>query len=309
MLGAPAITLGAPAVTLGSPAVTDDAPEVTDDAPAASVPESSTSLRTARSQVAPAPTGWRRFLCDSKVLARRLALQEPGDTRRFLEVVGTTGLLYTGRVSIQEEIREHRSASRTSLYQDGRVISKGIVAPLLAGGFLALGKISGTPSEAETAQILLESAFYSAALAGVGSFVLAAKRPEKGTAVRAFQTGGHGVSLDVALAGSVVAPLDRRHLRLHPEDGGLRRVFKLAVRGALYSALGLTALQRMDADKHWAPDVFLGAAAGLTTGYSLCAAHESRSPGESDRDPGPPQPRASPAVSFLPGGFLLRWSL
>ena len=294
--------LGAPAVTLG-------APEVTDDAPGASLPESSTSLCTASPQEAVAPTGWRRFLCDSRALGRRLTLQEPGDTRRFLEVAGTTGLLYTARESIQEEIREHRSASRTRLYQDGRAISKGIVAPLLAGGFLAVGKISGASNETETAQILLESAFYSAALAGVGSFVLAAKRPEEGTAVRAFRTGGHGVSLDVALAGSVVAPLDRRHLRFRPEDGGLRRILKLAARGALYSALGLTALQRMDADKHWAPDVFLGAAAGLTTGYSLCAAHESRSPGESDRDPGPPKPGASPAVSFLPGGFLLHWSL
>ena len=44
---------------------------------------------------------------------------------------------------------------------------------------------------------------------------------------------------------------------------------------SLGTYLMLTAAQRMDADKHWAPDVFLGAAAGLTAGYSICTAHEA----------------------------------
>lgn len=38
---------------------------------------------------------------------------------------------------------------------------------------------------------------------------------------------------------------------------------------AAFSLVGLTAFQRMYADKHWASDVFLGSAIGIATGYSI----------------------------------------
>ena len=38
---------------------------------------------------------------------------------------------------------------------------------------------------------------------------------------------------------------------------------------AAFSLVGLTAFQRMYADKHWASDVFLGSAIGAATGYSI----------------------------------------
>jgi len=219
--------------------------------------------------------------------------------------VAAAGLLYAGRDEIQEQVREHRSSGRTDLLEGGRLLSRGVVSPLLAGAFFLTGRMTGQSRYTETSQILLESTLFSVALAEAGSFVLAAERPEDGDSVRFFSSGGHGVSLDVALAASVVAPIDRRHLRFKPGDGRSRKIGKVAVRSVLYTAVGLTALARMDADKHWAPDVFLGAASGLAVGYSLCSAHEAPARGSGT----PPAGRWHPSVSAVPGGILLSWSL
>jgi hypothetical protein len=236
-------------------------------------------------------------------LGRRLALREPGDTRRALTIAAVTGALYAIRDDIRHEVDERRSPSRTRLYDDARTLSKGWVSPLIAGSLLLAGKVGRNPRNVETAQIMLESTAYSAAVASSGSFILAAERPEDGSSVDVFRTSGRGVSLDVALAASVVAPLDRRHLRWRDTDGGWVRAAKATGRGLLYGALGLTAMQRLDADKHWAPDVFLGAAAGLSVGYSICSAHEGAAPPA--RGPAPARRRAS--VNLQPNGIGLRW--
>ena len=237
------------------------------------------------------PTGWRRFGCDSRSLFRHLTLRngiesaagdsgtgtgpfDPGDAWRAAGIFGATGILYWRREDIRASVANHHTDSRTRVYQNARDVSKGIVAPLVAGGFWLAGKIGHDSYSKETAQIVLESTLYSTVLAAGGSYVLAAERPERGNSVTAFDTNGHGVSLDVALAASLVAPLDRRYLRSRPDDGKFRRAMNVFGRSALYGLVGLTALQRMDAGKHWAPDVLLGAAAGFTTAYSICSAHE-----------------------------------
>ena len=250
------------------------------------------------------PTGWKRFACDSRALGQRFSLRDPRDRRFAFAVVGTTALLYAGRDEIRDFMQDHKSQSRTDLYEVGRVISKGAVSPLLAGVFALAGQVSGNSRYGETAQILLESTLYSVSFAAVGQFVLSSERPEDGDDVDFFQPGGHGVSGDVALAASVVAPLDRRHLRWREGDGGAVRALKVAGRGVLYSALALTALQRMEADKHWAPDVFLGAAGGLSIGYALCTAHE---PPRASALPPPENPHR-PSLVAGPDRVLLVWS-
>ena len=53
-----------------------------------------------------------------------------------------------------------------------------------------------------------------------------------------------------------------------------KRWLKRGALGLLYAGAGLTALQRIDDDKHWAPDVFLGLVNGFTVGEMLCHARE-----------------------------------
>jgi hypothetical protein len=59
-----------------------------------------------------------------------------------------------------------------------------------------------------------------------------------------------------------------------PRDGRPKRWLKRGATGLLYAGAGLTALQRIDDDKHWAPDVFLGLVNGFTVGEMLCHARE-----------------------------------
>ena len=247
-----------------------------------------------------APTGWRRFGCDTSTLARRWSLRDARDRRNFFIGAATTVGLYALRDEAREWILESESPGRTDVAEDGRLISRGIVSRLFAGGLWLASRATDNPYHAESAQILLTSTFYATVVTGVGNLVLAAERPMDGDDVDFLALDGHGFSLDVALAASVVAPLDRRYLRFDADDGRGAKAWKVAGRSVLYAALGLTALQRMDADKHWLPDVFLGAAAGLTTGYMLCTAHGSPSGRAAS-------PTRRPALAVLPGGLLLEW--
>jgi membrane-associated phospholipid phosphatase len=148
------------------------------------------------------------------------------------------------------------------------------VAPGLALVAWGSSFVTGDVREKETAQMLLTSAGMAAAIASAGSFVLATERPEDGDDVDFFQANGHGVSLDASLAASIVPPLRCQYLRVRPEDGRARRWLKRTGLGLLYAGAGLTALQRIDDDKHWAPDVFLGLVNGFTVGEMLCRSRE-----------------------------------
>jgi hypothetical protein len=256
--------------------------------------------RTPENDPCDKPTGVKRFLCDSRALGRRLMLREPGDAYRALGIFGTAGALFAERNDIRDAVLEHRSSTRTHLYRDAQTLGKGATAPLIATALYVAGKATSNSYHTESAQILAESTLYAGILAVTGQFVLASERPEDGRAVHFFRRMGHSVSGDVAIAASVVAPLDRRYLRFRPEDGPGRKFLRVSGRTVLYAALMLTAMQRMDADKHWAPDVFLGAAAGLTAGYSICSAHEPARLADV-------HPRR-PAVVPTTGGLSLVWS-
>lgn len=250
------------------------------------------------------PTGWRRFVCDSRALGGRLLLRGSGDPARALGTLATAAVLFAERKEIQDYAQDHRSSSRTRLYDAGRNLGKGAATPVFAAGFYLAGKLAHDSYQTETAQVMLESTLYAGLLAVSGQLVLASDRPRVGDRVRFFHGGGHGVSGDVAIAASVVAPLDRRYLRWRDEDSPGTKILKTAGRSALYTALALTAFQRIDAGAHWAPDVFLGAAAGLTAGYSICSEHETARETAQGARPDPVRPSLVP----IPGGFALQWS-
>lgn len=270
-----------------------------------SAPLGATQVVAGVDELCARPTGFKRFACDSRALGRTLTLRHPRDRSRALGVLAGAGALFAERRDIQEYFQDHHRTSRTHYYDAARNLGKGGAAPLFAAALYITGKASGDSYHTESAQILLESMLYGGVLALTGQFVIASDRPEDGTAVHTLRSNGHGVSGDVALAASVVAPLDRRYLRIGPNDGRGRKFLKVTGRGLLYTALALTAAQRVDADKHWAPDVFLGAAAGLTAGYSICSAHE---PPPNNAQRGRGASSFQPTLVPIAGGLALSWS-
>ena len=71
----------------------------------------------------------------------------------------------------------------------------------------------------------------------------------------------------------MIGPLEHAYLLPRPGETGARRLWRRTARGLLYLAPALVALQRLNQDNHWLPDVFLGYTAGLLTGRTLAAGH------------------------------------
>ena len=224
--------------------------------------------------VPPHPHGWRQVRFDAGRLATRPAHWDRRSWRRIGAVAGTTLGLYLLRDEIRSIVQDNRAAGHADFLADARTMGKGGFAPALALIAYLSSFATRNDRERETAVLLMESWAGSAAAAWGGSFVLAAERPEEGGHVEWFDTDGHGVSLDAALAASVIPPLRRQYLRVRPGDGAGRKFRKRTATGLLFAGAGLTAYQRLYDDKHWAPDVFLGTWSGLTVGRNLNRAHD-----------------------------------
>jgi len=218
--------------------------------------------------------GLAQVAYDARYVPRHFFKPKRNARPKLFAVAGSTAFLYVAREDIRDFVQEHRSPGRTRFFYDARGMGKAGFAPALALISYGASFITNNTREKETALLLLESMTYATAATAAGSFALATERPEDGTSIHVFNTSGHGVSLDVALAASVIAPLRCQYLRVMPEDGRAKRFWKRAATVLLYSGAALTAFQRMDSDQHWAPDVFLGYVTGLRAGQTLCEAHE-----------------------------------
>lgn len=218
--------------------------------------------------------GLRQIAFDARYLVRRpLTLERRGRVKLWA-TAGSALALFVLREEIRESVQDHRRESRSRFLDDARTLGKGGIAPALALTAWATSFATHNDRERETAVLLLESMGASAALAWAGSYTLAFQRPEEGEALRFFDRDGHGVSLDAALAASIIPPLRRQYLYVDPQEGRTRRFWKRAATVLLYSGAGLTAYQRLDRDQHWAPDAFLGLMTGLGVGETLVDAHD-----------------------------------
>lgn len=245
----------------------------------AAPPADTGAERSAPDAPGPAASGYpsygiRQWKFDTGYLVTRPKHWDRRSWYRISGIVGTTAVLYLLRDEIREIVQRNRNDARTDFFSKVRTMGKGAFAPSLALVSWLSSYATHNDREKETALLLMESFAYSAAGAAVGSFTLAAERPEDGDDVTMFSVYGHGVSLDAALAASVIRPLHRQYLRVRPGDGGGRKFWKRSVLGLLYAGAGLTAYQRMYQDQHWAPDVFLGTWTGLTVGKNLNRAHD-----------------------------------
>lgn len=221
----------------------------------------------------PRPYGFRQIGLDARYLVTRPAHLERNGILKVAMTATTAGILYLYREEIRDWVGDHHDSDRAEFLDRVRVMGNSGFAPTLA--LIAYGSsfITKNPREKETAVLLMESAGFTALATGVGQAVLSTPRPEDGNEVNYFSRRGHGVSGEAALAASVVPILSRQYLTMREGDGAGRRFWKMGASSLLYAGAFLTGYQRLDADKHWAPEVFLGLVTGFSVGQMLVDSH------------------------------------
>jgi len=245
------------------------------------------------------PHGFRQIGLDARYLVTRPFHLDRRGWMKVAATFGTAAILYADREAIRDMAQEHRTPARDDFLQKPRIMGKGAFAPSLA--LISYGASFATHDdrEKETAVLLLESMAFTGLAVGLGQSVLSTQRPEEGNDIRFFSRRGHGLSGDAALAASVVPVLKNQYLLVRPGDGGGRRFWKRTATGLLYTGALLTGYQRINNDKHWAPDAFLGLVTGFTVGQILCDSHDRT------RQEG----RSRVALTAVPGGIGLRITL
>ena len=230
---------------------------------------------------ADAPLDWRQIGRDARYVFGRPAHLDTAGWVRLGVGVGAGASLYLVRDEARDVALEHGGERWDDLLDDARLMGR-LATPLLAaGGFYLAGLARDSDRDRETAIVLMESLAFSSAIAATANYVVAAERPEDGDDVTFFDRDGHSVSLDVTIAASMLAPIIDRHLRVRPEDRGSVRFWKRFGAWGLYGTAGLVALQRINEDAHWLPDVYFGYLNGLCVGRMVV---DSRRGGRAERD-------------------------
>jgi hypothetical protein len=217
-----------------------------------------------------APLTWGQVGADARYVFGRPAHLDGRGWVRLALAIGVGVSLYAVRDEAREFAQDHGSESVDQILDRARLMSRLATPLLVSGSFYLTGVARDSAYDKETSVLVLENLGYAAGITGVAQRVVATQRPRNGDDIEFFGgREGHSVSGDVVLATSILAPIIERHLLPDDDDGKGVRFWKRFGAGALYGGAGLVALQRINVDAHWLPDVYFGYVCGLGVGKLL----------------------------------------
>jgi membrane-associated phospholipid phosphatase len=214
-------------------------------------------------------------------------------------VGGTLGLLNADEAVRGEVKTATYGPVLSTLLTRGSDFGEVIYANIFTAATYLTGLIAGSDAIRVTGRLLAESLLYSGAVTMSLRYLLGRKRPNRSPsawAFEGFQTSNELQSLPsghttVAFAlASVLAD----------------RVAHPAATVLFYTAASLTGLSRLYLDRHWASDVFLGAAIGTVAGLFVSRREDARSSAPASP---PPQPTGEFRIAPTLNGLTMtyRW--
>ena len=183
-------------------------------------------------------------------------------------VAGGTGLLFI----LDEEIRDVFESNRSSVTDDISNIfepfGNGLyIVPALAG-FYIFGHFDENAKAKRTALIAAESFLVTGLFVTVMKATFGRSRPSSGessTTFSAFSTGSTSFPSGHAISAFSIATVIANEYEDVPY-----------IKPISYGIATMTALSRINDEKHWASDVFFGAALGYFTSKALLRLHSNK---------------------------------
>ncbi len=207
------------------------------------------------------------FISDTKSVLSAPFRWGKRDWFTFTLVAGITAGLYAADRDLNEWVQEKRSHTSDEISKYAELFgNRWYVVPAL-GAFYFYGRMAKNERARRAAVLSVESLVLSGALTGGLKYLTHRHRPNTGDPHDAWDGPGFSSSHrsfpsgHAASAFSVAAVLASEYQET------------VLVPPAAYGIAALTALSRLNDNKHWASDVFLGSAIGYFTGQAIVRLH------------------------------------
>ncbi len=188
------------------------------------------------------------------------------DWTKFAVALGSTALIYSGDDGIHEWSQSNRNTSGDDFWKFISRFGEPFVLLAASGGIYAAGELAGSTGMRRTALLSIESLLISSTMLYALKWAVGRARPYAEEGKSSF----HPFSLESKYhsfpSGHTSAAFSVASVIAHHSDSVIVDVLS-------YSLATFVGFARPFQDKHWASDVFFGAALGYFVGQKICACH------------------------------------
>jgi len=194
---------------------------------------------------------------------------EGRDWWRLTAVVGTGALLYAFDQKIHDWSQDRRTPETEDWAQFGSSFGSGLFLGGLITSLYLSGELFGEKSVRKTALLSLESWLTAGAVVLGLKAVIGRARPYTGLGARHFEPFAFNSDFYSFPSGHAVSAFAVAAVIADQTDFILADVLA-------YSLSTWAAISRVHESKHWASDVFIGAAIGYFIGKKICSLHREQ---------------------------------